>query len=74
VFTVAVVLGAGASEVFTVPLDCAVRPESGSCTACVPCDCPAGGPNCAKAGAANNNAAAKSGKRPARRLPPAFEK
>ena len=73
-FTVAVVLGAGASEVFTLPLDCAVRPESGSCAACVPDDCPAGAPSCANAGAVKINNVAANDSAPLHLLPINFEK
>jgi hypothetical protein len=73
VFTVAVVLGAGASEVFTLPPDCALRPERGSCTACVPWDDPAGGPNCAKAGEEINSAAASAQKERSEPLPSRIE-
>jgi hypothetical protein len=73
VFTVAVVLGAGASEVFTLPLLCDVRPESGSCVACVPCVDPAGAPNCAKAGAAHVSAAAATDANTRSLLLPKFE-
>jgi hypothetical protein len=60
VLTVAVVLGAGCSEVFAEPFVGVERPESGNCVACAPCDEPAGGPNCANAGAAIRSTAARA--------------
>src|ERR1700691_3792450 len=60
VFTLLVTPAIGDSVVFAEPLDCAVRPDSGNCTAGVVCCCCDCGTTCDMAGNAKTSGAAST--------------